>query len=88
MKLKWIGVLIVVLSTAACNRSVERDGIDSSGTASPGTTGNGTTGAGTIVTVTPASDQPTIEVANWEETQQLVAQNPGKVVILDLWASW
>ena len=47
-----------------------------------------------IDTPTPATsldssvDQPTIKVANWEETQQLVAQNAGKVVILDLWASW
>lgn len=35
-----------------------------------------------------ATDQPTIKIANWEETQQLVARHPGKVVILDLWASW
>ena len=35
-----------------------------------------------------STDQPTIKIANWEETQQLVAQNPGKVVILDLWATW
>ena len=32
--------------------------------------------------------QPAIQVANWEETQELIAQHTGKVVILDLWASW
>jgi hypothetical protein len=93
MKLKWIGVLFVVLLASACNRRAEQDGSVTPGTASTDATGAGANGAGangavTIVTVTPASDQPTIEVANWEETQQLVAQNPGKVVILDLWASW
>jgi thiol:disulfide interchange protein len=40
------------------------------------------------ISATTSTDQPTIKIANWEETQQLVAQNPGKVVILDLWATW
>ena len=41
-----------------------------------------------VPSVDTSTDQPTIKIASWEETQQLVAQNTGKVVILDLWASW
>jgi len=80
MKLQAIGVLGVLVLTTACGRGkvdvVER------GSSNPGNP------ATPIVSVETSTDQPTITVANWEETQQLVAQNPGKVVILDLWATW
>ena len=37
------------------------------------------------------SDDPnavTVSVQSWDETQQLVARNQGKVVVIDLWTSW
>ena len=38
----------------------------------------------------PAAEQPpiTLEVKSWDETQQLVAAQKGKVVVLDLWSTW
>ena len=80
MKLRAFGVLSILLLASACNRGkVEHAGID---TPAPKST------SAPIVSAETSADQPTIKIANWEETQQLVAQNPGKVVILDLWASW
>lgn len=38
----------------------------------------------------PATTAPAVEVSvkSWEETQQLVAQHPGRVVVIDLWTTW
>jgi len=83
MKRKWMGILAVLLLASACRSKVEIVGVEPAG---PDATGGQI--AGTPAQVTPAADQPTITIANWEETQQLVARYPGKVVILDLWASW
>jgi thiol-disulfide isomerase/thioredoxin len=30
----------------------------------------------------------TLKIASWEEAQQLIAKQPGKVVVLDLWSTW
>ena len=35
-----------------------------------------------------AAAEPTMQVASWQETMDLVAQHQGKVVVLDMWASW
>lgn len=80
MKLRAFSVLSVLLLASACNRSkIERVGID---TSAPNTA------SAQIISAETSTDQPTLKIANWEETQQLVAQNAGKVVILDLWATW
>ena len=34
------------------------------------------------------TDAVPLTIANWEQTQQLVSAHRGKVVVLDLWASW
>ena len=34
------------------------------------------------------ADAIPLTIANWEQTQQLVSAHRGKVVVLDLWASW
>jgi ABC-type enterochelin transport system substrate-binding protein len=79
-KLRAFGMLCVLVMVTACGRGkTEPEASESSAAGDPP--------ASTISFVT-SKDQPTIKVANWEETQQLVAQNPGKVVILDLWATW
>ncbi|MDP6467392.1 MAG: hypothetical protein QF918_06620 [Pirellulaceae bacterium] len=80
MKLRTLGVLSVLLLASACGRS--KIGPVGSDTSDPNYT------PAPIVSAETSTDQPTTKIANWEETQQLVAQNPGKVVILDLWASW
>ncbi|MEO2047805.1 MAG: hypothetical protein ABGX16_14680 [Pirellulales bacterium] len=78
-KWKSLGVLSVLLLATACGcgkTEFVNVGPDANNTSAPIISGKTSTG------------QPTIKVANWEETQQLVAQNAGKVVILDLWATW
>ncbi|MCO6456337.1 MAG: hypothetical protein J5I93_13645 [Pirellulaceae bacterium] len=37
-----------------------------------------------------AATKPAVEVSvkSWAETQQLVAQHPGRVVVIDLWTTW
>ena len=77
MKFKWMGALCVLLLVSACKQKAERVEVDTTGPAP------------TEIVETPVkAGQPTIEIANWEETQQLVARNTGKVVVLDLWATW
>ena len=76
MKRPWILVLGVALLASACSRTKP---VESGGSANP---------SPPVSASETARDQPTIKIANWEQTQQLVAQNPGKVVVLDLWASW
>lgn len=38
--------------------------------------------------MTAAEDGVKLSVLNWEETQALVKQHPGKVVVVDLWATY
>jgi thiol:disulfide interchange protein len=80
MKWRAFGILSVLLLATACGRGkVDIVGVgpsDANDTSAP------------IISTKTSTGQPTIKVANWEETQQLVAQNAGKVVVLDLWATW
>jgi hypothetical protein len=34
------------------------------------------------------SGEVTIKIQSWDETEQMIAQNQGKVVVVDLWTSW
>jgi hypothetical protein len=34
------------------------------------------------------SPSVSVQIASWEQTQDLVAQQHGKVVVMDVWASW
>jgi thiol-disulfide isomerase/thioredoxin len=34
------------------------------------------------------SDEVTVNVASWKQTQEIVAKHKGKVVVLDLWSTW
>ncbi len=95
MRIPWIiGTLAIVLPAAACNRSGDTSphGVTNSTVISDAGPTAGGDGAGPPMPgdsgPAPNRNQPTIKLANWEETQQLVARNPGRVVILDLWASW
>jgi thiol-disulfide isomerase/thioredoxin len=34
------------------------------------------------------ADKIPLEVASWEQTQKIIAENKGKIVVLDLWSTW
>ena len=75
-------VVAVILVLPACN------GAKNAGTASD------TSGPDAAAKVpgdsTGGAEAAEIEltVANWEQTQEIVAAHRGKVVVLDLWANW
>lgn len=37
---------------------------------------------------TPAEKTPFVHVKSWKETREMIAKHKGKVVVVDLWASW
>lgn len=92
-----IGLLIVLALAAGCrpakpvavDPSAAATAVDTTDPADNMGPADSTAPPGTTApAVTVVTDRPTIKIGNWEETQQLVAQHAGKVVILDLWASW
>jgi thiol-disulfide isomerase/thioredoxin len=82
MKTKLTLFTLTALICAGCNQG------DTPETVQPPPT--------TDVAEAPPPEQPevppqpdvTVTIKSWDETQQLVAQQRGKVVVLDLWSTW
>ena len=41
-----------------------------------------------ITCLSGCGSSPEIRIASWSETEQIIAQNEGQVVVIDLWATW
>ena len=76
------GIALLGLITSGCGSSttVDPSAVDPSGTVKQP--------AGTPKATAMADSKITVQLKSWDETQQLVAQNAGKVVVIDLWTSW
>ena len=76
------GIALLGLVTSGCGSSTTVDplAVDPSGTVKQP--------AGTPQAAATADSKITVQLKSWDETQQLVAQNAGKVVVIDLWTSW
>ncbi len=93
MKRSRTGALATLISAmlvmvVACNRSPDPTARESAEATTTATKDSGIHAPAAPEKVVAAADRPTIVIGTWEEAQQWVAQNPGKVVILDLWTSW
>ena len=41
-----------------------------------------------VIGISGCGSSPQISMASWSETEQIIARNAGKVVVIDLWATW
>ncbi|MCA9114085.1 MAG: TlpA family protein disulfide reductase [Planctomycetaceae bacterium] len=77
------GLLAAALLTGCGGKTEETTG------SSPDSAGTPTGQAGTAERpLTELTGEVQLEVATWEELQQKIAEQNGKVVVLDVWASW
>ena len=76
------GIALLGLVTSGCGGgpAVDPSAGDPSGTVKQP--------AGTTQAAATADSKITVQLKSWDETQQLVAKNAGKVVVIDLWTSW